>query len=162
MLGDNAEKSRNPLKKAMRRRNAKTVTFSAPTFIEASDVEFSTDDELDEVDYYNSDEEESSHGNEVESQDSDNRDIVVAPLRPKPKGIEEPESVQTAQEPDRQDLEGKRSSEESSQPQCKNFRFPHTRGYITYGDFTNSHSSGSYRQQVQKWYCTKHGFILQR
>lgn len=52
MLGDNTEKSRNPLKKAMRRRNAKTVQFCAPTYVEASDVEYSTDEEDGEADPY--------------------------------------------------------------------------------------------------------------
>ncbi|KAI9714114.1 MAG: hypothetical protein M1828_001204 [Chrysothrix sp. TS-e1954] len=41
MLGDNQEKSKNPLKKAIRRRQAKIVTFSAPTYYEPSDVEWS-------------------------------------------------------------------------------------------------------------------------
>ena len=45
MLSDNSEKSRNPLKKAMRRRNAKTVQFAAPTYVEASDYEYETEDE---------------------------------------------------------------------------------------------------------------------
>ena len=47
MLGDNPERSKNPLKKAMRRRNAKTVQFTAPTYVEASDVEYSTEEEDD-------------------------------------------------------------------------------------------------------------------
>ena len=50
MLGDNSEKSKNPLKKAMRRRNAKNVTFTAPTYIEASDIDWSTEDEIDDGD----------------------------------------------------------------------------------------------------------------
>ena len=45
MLGDNPEKSRNPLKIAMRRRNAKTVQFSAPTYYEPSDNDYSSDEE---------------------------------------------------------------------------------------------------------------------
>lgn len=45
MLGDNPEKTRNPLKKAMRRRTAKTVQFAAPTYVEASDYDYSTEDE---------------------------------------------------------------------------------------------------------------------
>jgi hypothetical protein len=45
MLGDTAEKTKNPLKKAMRRRNAKTVQFTAPTYVEASDYDYSSDDE---------------------------------------------------------------------------------------------------------------------
>ncbi len=52
MLGDNTEKSKNPLKNAMRRRNAKKVQFSAPTYVEASDVEYSSDEDDGEGDPY--------------------------------------------------------------------------------------------------------------
>jgi hypothetical protein len=53
MLGDQADKPKNPLKKAIKRRNAKTVTFTAPTYVEASDVDYSTDeDEIAERNYY--------------------------------------------------------------------------------------------------------------
>ena len=45
MLSDNSEKTRNPLKKAMRRRNAKTVQFAAPTYVEASDYDYSTEED---------------------------------------------------------------------------------------------------------------------
>ena len=45
MLGDNPEKSKNPLKKAMRRRNAKTVQFAGNTYVDASDHEYSDDEE---------------------------------------------------------------------------------------------------------------------
>ncbi|KAF2860036.1 hypothetical protein K470DRAFT_295302 [Piedraia hortae CBS 480.64] len=45
MLSDNSEKTRNPLKKAMRRRNAKTVQFAPPTYVEASDREYSSDED---------------------------------------------------------------------------------------------------------------------
>ncbi|KAK4957800.1 protein phosphatase regulator, partial [Elasticomyces elasticus] len=45
MLGDNPEKSKNPLKKAIRRRKPKTVQFAAPTYVEASDYDYSTEDE---------------------------------------------------------------------------------------------------------------------
>lgn len=45
MLGDNPDKPKNPLKKAMRRRNGKTVQFAAPTYHEASDVDYSTEEE---------------------------------------------------------------------------------------------------------------------
>lgn len=45
MLGDQAEKTRNPLKSAMKRRKAKTVTFTAPTYVDYSDFDYSTDEE---------------------------------------------------------------------------------------------------------------------
>lgn len=49
MLGDEEDKRTgnplNPLKKAMKRRNAKTVQFTAPSYVEPSDVEYSSDEE---------------------------------------------------------------------------------------------------------------------
>ncbi|KAK0326076.1 protein phosphatase regulator [Friedmanniomyces endolithicus] len=45
MLSDNSEKSRNPLNKVLRRRNAKTVQFAAPTYVEASDYDYSSDED---------------------------------------------------------------------------------------------------------------------
>lgn len=55
MLSDNSEKSRNPLKKAMRRRNTKTVQFAAPTYVEASDYDYSSsEDEDNMIDPYGS------------------------------------------------------------------------------------------------------------
>ncbi|KAK3082425.1 protein phosphatase regulator, partial [Teratosphaeriaceae sp. CCFEE 6253] len=45
MLSDNSEKSRNPLNKVLRRRNAKTVQFAAPTYVEASDYDYSDEEE---------------------------------------------------------------------------------------------------------------------
>ena len=47
MLGDGAEKSKNPLKKAMRRRITKAVQFTAPTYVEASDYDYTTEEESD-------------------------------------------------------------------------------------------------------------------
>lgn len=47
MLGDNPERSKNPLKKAMRRRNAKMVQFSAPTYYDPPDmVAWSDNDQI--------------------------------------------------------------------------------------------------------------------
>ncbi|QQK40934.1 Src homology-3 domain [Penicillium digitatum] len=80
MLGDNNEKSKNPLKKAMRRRNAKTVNFGAPTYIEASDVEYSTDEDSEHGDFFNDD--ETLDGEDEDGQEQA-EDIVVEPLRPK-------------------------------------------------------------------------------
>lgn len=82
MLGDNSEKSKNPLKKAMRRRNTKTVVFSAPTYIEASDVEYSSDEESDD-DAFFIDNQEPAEVEPDESQEGQDDDMVVQPLRTK-------------------------------------------------------------------------------
>ncbi|KAI9683927.1 MAG: hypothetical protein M1829_004262 [Trizodia sp. TS-e1964] len=52
MLGDNPEKSKNPLRKALRRRNAKTVQFTDPTYFEASDIDYSTEEDEQEGSFY--------------------------------------------------------------------------------------------------------------
>ncbi|KAI9873140.1 MAG: hypothetical protein M1830_000785 [Pleopsidium flavum] len=83
MLGDNPEKSKNPLKKAMWRRNAKTVQFCAPTYVEASDVEYSTDEEEGEGDFYGSEGEAAEVQGQTHSgpQESQGDAIAAEPLK---------------------------------------------------------------------------------
>lgn len=45
MLGDQAEKAKNPIKTAMRRRKTKNVSFAAPTYVDYSDFDYDTEDE---------------------------------------------------------------------------------------------------------------------
>ncbi|KAL4791711.1 hypothetical protein BDV19DRAFT_289286 [Aspergillus venezuelensis] len=111
MLGDNLEKSKNPLKKAMRRRNAKTVQFTSPTYIEASDVDYSTDEEADDDDVSFTDE---YAREEYEQQvEQNNQDIVVEPLRPKSqRDKEDAQNGQEPQEPVSASPDKQRSSQE--------------------------------------------------
>ncbi|KAL1885358.1 protein phosphatase regulator [Paecilomyces lecythidis] len=114
MLGDNPEKSKNPLKKAMRRRNAKTVTFTAPTYVEASDVDYSTDEEEGEQGYFDDSSEASSRDVQDVHEEQDS-DMVVEPLRPKQskeKSAEELDASQDVQESDPAGSENSRTSEE--------------------------------------------------
>ncbi|KAJ5902038.1 hypothetical protein N7495_002566, partial [Penicillium taxi] len=114
MLGDNSEKSKNPLKKAMRRRNTKNVNFAPPTYIEASDVEYSTDeDDSEHGDFFNDDETETVESEEGDGQDQ-NEDIVVEPLRPKGNKLAEQPEVHAPErnEPVRSSSEGRRSNED--------------------------------------------------
>jgi hypothetical protein len=78
MLGDQAEKSKNPLKKAIRRRNAKTVTFTAPTYVEASDVDYSTDEEDQDGDFFGQQDQQ----DEKREQDQDPEKDEVATVEP--------------------------------------------------------------------------------
>lgn len=120
MLGDNSEKSKNPLKKAMRRRNAKTVNFAPPTYIEASDVEFSSDeDDSEHGDFFNDDETVESEEGDAQEQ---TEDIVVEPLRPKAQKEKPAEraaeaELQEKQEPERSISDPRRSSEEFFDPE---------------------------------------------
>ncbi|KAH8880460.1 hypothetical protein GQ53DRAFT_538536 [Thozetella sp. PMI_491] len=51
MLGDQAEKSRNPLKSAMKRTKRKTVQFAGNTYVDYSDIDYSTEEEDLEAEY---------------------------------------------------------------------------------------------------------------
>jgi hypothetical protein len=90
MLGDNPEKSRNPLKKAMRRRNAKTVTFSEPTYYEASEQEYSSDSEdEDEMDYRGDDDRDDGQAQrqQQEQQQQQQQQAQNEPARVEPLNI---------------------------------------------------------------------------
>ncbi|OCK82333.1 hypothetical protein K432DRAFT_433541 [Lepidopterella palustris CBS 459.81] len=85
MLGDTAEKSKNPLKKAMRRRNAKTVQFTAPTYVEASDYDYSSDEENGEDELFGGVDpqqaQNKAEGNQDGSEGEQDEIMAVEPLK---------------------------------------------------------------------------------
>lgn len=83
MLGDQAEKTRNPLRSAMKRRKAKTVTFTAPTYVDYSDIDYSTDEEDLEEELLAQQQQQA--GNQQASADAEAEDETakVEPLKPK-------------------------------------------------------------------------------
>ncbi|KAI1941256.1 protein phosphatase regulator [Ophidiomyces ophidiicola] len=85
MLGDNAEKSKNPLKKAMRRRNAKTVTFASPVYFEPSDIDYSTEEDADGEFLEEQEDEDGAENSDaqVNREESGTGNINVEPLRSK-------------------------------------------------------------------------------
>lgn len=84
MLGDQAEKTKNPLKKAIRRRNAKTVTFTAPTYVEASDIDYSTDEEDGDGDFYAPNAQQEENGEQQEQTVDEDEITAVEPLKIRP------------------------------------------------------------------------------
>ncbi|EER24896.1 SH3 domain containing protein [Coccidioides posadasii C735 delta SOWgp] len=144
MLSDNAEKPKNSLKKAIRRRNAKTVTFASPTYFEASDIDYSTEEE--DIDDQLFDEEgirEEEGEGEYESELSDIQGIreessmgnmKVEPLRPKPQADRDHSQSQDEESTDRTS-EQTRDSEESANQQ-EEFRHGRSRN----GVFRNTDS----------------------
>ena len=83
MLGDNPERSKNPLIKAIRRRNTKTVQFSAPTYVEASDVEYSSEEEEEgEGEYFGQGpQDEAVDGQDQERDSSIEGNTIIEPLQ---------------------------------------------------------------------------------
>jgi hypothetical protein len=118
MLGDTTEKSKNPLKKAMRRRNAKTVTFSAPTYADAPDYDFSSDEEMDEDGDLNGERQsEETNGNNAEIRDQDEI-ATVAPLNTKRDDSPEKGGMSEVDEERRMGGEDTRTSDEMFDRQC--------------------------------------------
>ncbi|PYI29616.1 hypothetical protein BP00DRAFT_448296 [Aspergillus indologenus CBS 114.80] len=119
MLGDNSEKSKNPLMRAVRRRTTKNVQFTAPTYIEASDIEYSSDEDLDDAASFNDD--EGSRAEAEDAHDGQSDDIVVQPLRTKSqrdKGAEEG-SIDDTEEPAGNSPIKQRSSQELFEPESE-------------------------------------------
>ena len=85
MLGDEEEKkpanSLNPLKKAIRRRNAKTVQFSAPSYVEPSDNDYSSEEEEEDSGLYNGQEQNGAAVQENEQRDDVDNTAAVDPLK---------------------------------------------------------------------------------
>lgn len=86
MLGDEEDKragnSLNPLKKAMKRRNAKTVQFTAPSYVEPSDVEYSSDDEEGNGEY-GAQEQVSTTAQSNDQSNQVDDGVVLEPVKPR-------------------------------------------------------------------------------
>ncbi|KAL8908144.1 MAG: hypothetical protein Q9207_000967 [Kuettlingeria erythrocarpa] len=98
MLSDGPEKSRNPLSKAIRRRGAKKkVTFSqGNTYVEASDVEYSSDGEDEEADReYLPNEDEHSENQESEQEPHQDDSMIIEPLKTGPREVDGPTGPQS-------------------------------------------------------------------
>lgn len=131
MLSDQPEKSKNPLKKALRKRNAKTVTFAPPTYVEASDVDYSSDEEEDgEGNFYGQNAQE-PNGDQQNQDQAQVEDEIVAtePLKPRTEIREvkaesaEPDAVKSSSDPGRTSdeiFEGKLESNKSRNGTVRN------------------------------------------
>ncbi|KAF2646251.1 hypothetical protein P280DRAFT_512436 [Massarina eburnea CBS 473.64] len=79
MLGDTADKTKNPLKKAMRRRHAKGVTWGENITVEASDYDYSSDEGGDDEDFFGDGEAQAQQGAEKDPEQDDG--LKVQPLK---------------------------------------------------------------------------------
>ncbi|KAL9598839.1 MAG: hypothetical protein Q9219_004258, partial [cf. Caloplaca sp. 3 TL-2023] len=84
------EKSRNPLKKAIKHLNGKTVQFAAPTYVEASDYEYSTEEEEEEEGdgEYLPNEEERSESQETDQEPHQDKNMSVEHLKSGPREVD--------------------------------------------------------------------------
>lgn len=87
MLGDEEEKKSgnplNPLKKAMKRRNAKTVQFTAPSYVEPSDNDYSSEEDEEGNNEFLGSERESATTSQTREQTQDGDSAVIEPLKPR-------------------------------------------------------------------------------
>lgn len=118
MLGDNPEKSKNPLKKAMRRRNAKTVQFAAPTYHEPAEIDYSDEEEGFDEDSEAAEQGEQTGTTQAQDEAATDATSVVEPLKiksasttPAPNGIKRVESSDSMADK-AEDPEKERTSDE--------------------------------------------------
>lgn len=96
MLGDQADKAKNSIKTAMRRRKTKNVSFAAPTFVDYSDYDYDTSDEEDDANNPFAQQQQSQAQQQQQSQQqaaaasqtngdiaNDDEAAKVAPLKPR-------------------------------------------------------------------------------
>lgn len=88
MLCDQAEKSRNPLKTALKRKKAKTVQFAGNTYVDPSDVEYSSEEEELEAEYLAQQQRQQQQQQQQQAAAAAEADVVdetakVEPLKPR-------------------------------------------------------------------------------
>jgi len=81
MLGDQADKPRNPLRSAIKRKKAKTVQFAPPTFVDYSDIDYSTEEEDLEAEYFSQQQQGASQ--QGEAHEDEDETAKVEPLKPR-------------------------------------------------------------------------------
>lgn len=86
MLGDTAEKTKNTIKTAMRRRKTKTVAFAAPTYVDYSDHDVSSDEGEDGEDVQQQSQTQQAQAKRQQSAEDDmeeDESAKVEPLKPR-------------------------------------------------------------------------------
>lgn len=89
MLGDQAEKSKSVIKTAIRRKK-KTVTFTAPTYVDYSDIDYSTEEEEDgegENQTQQKGSQDKSSSQQAGDDMSEDETAKVEPLKPRVKQV---------------------------------------------------------------------------
>jgi len=119
MLGDQAEKPRNPIKTAIKRRKTKTVTFTAPTYVDYSDFDYSSDEEDAEGEYFEQQERQAQQAGAQQATaepDAEDETAKVEPLKPRSQQTEaakaEPKTQETNADATVAALATRRTSEE--------------------------------------------------
>src|ERR1700712_1957997 len=91
MLTDTMEKNKNPLKRVMRRRNAKQVSFTDPTYVEPSDYGYSSDEEDDAESFTNPEVSQEQNGADAGNERDEDEITAVAPLKVR-SAVKEPQA----------------------------------------------------------------------
>ncbi|KAL7626948.1 protein phosphatase regulator [Parahypoxylon ruwenzoriense] len=114
MLGDQAEKAKNPIKTAMMRRKTKTVTFTAPTYVDYSDIEYSTEEEDEDGDGEKSSQQQAS-SQQATADIMEDESAKVEPLKPRSQQKQvkiEPAKAEEGDIPEPTQSEVRRSSDD--------------------------------------------------
>lgn len=163
MLGDNPEKSKNPLKKAFGRRNAKTVQFTAPTYHDAPDIDYSTDEEDEDDDGLYPETIAASEASSQEVHGEHDQTALVEPPKVGPQSREHYDNDDIQSDPRSQQgsgesesaIEKPRTSEEIFDRQSK------TRESLNGINPDLNLSRQRFIHKDEKWICSEYRFFLQ-
>ena len=166
MLGDEEEKkpgnSLNPLKRAMQRRNTKTVQFTAPSYVEPSDIEYSSEEEEGNEEYVGQEDEGVTAQSHDQGKDLDDS-AAVEPHKAKGQARDGQQNGEAIVDQRMRD-EGSDQGSIADKPRTSDETFERN-GRATQIDPTGQ-SSADYRR---RWHCwqikerhgTKYRLILQ-
>ncbi|KAK4650280.1 protein phosphatase regulator [Podospora pseudocomata] len=109
MLGDQTDKVRNPIRSAIKRKKAKTVQFAPPTFVDYSDIDYSSEEEDVAAEYFAQAAQQGQKTQQASAAaDTEDDSAKVEPLKPR--------TTQKDSKPDETDNSAKpRSSEEGGE-----------------------------------------------
>lgn len=85
MLGDQAEKPRNPFASALKRKKAKTVQFAGNTYVDYSDIDYSSEEEDAEGEYATQQQQQQQQQTQgaATGSEADDETAKVEPLKPR-------------------------------------------------------------------------------
>src|SRR4051812_39441658 len=87
MLGDQADKPRNPFASALKRKKAKTVQFAGNTYVDYSDIDYSSEEEDAEGEYAAQQQQQQQQQQQTQGatavSEADDETAKVEPLKPR-------------------------------------------------------------------------------
>ena len=166
MLGDQDEDKRqnplNPLKKAMRRRNVKKVEFAGNSYVEPSDVEYSSDEDEEDNGEFGVQEQDGSEEQRQDQVRDTDETVAVAPLSTRDRAVNGRRPEDGSMDP-----ESRNGTDQTNgaDPTRSSDEILDHNGKSLHGELESFHADENRRwnsQQIAERHGTEYGLFLQR